>query len=291
MGWRVSPLGPAPSRIVAGRYDSTMLSDELIEDLAAEHGALDAIVAGVSDREWRTATASPGWSVADQIKHLAYYDDAAVLAMTDQARFAALRDEIFTAALDPNGDRRDGLVDERYENMSSAELLESWRASRAGLLLAASNVPAGQRVEWFGPSMSLPSFLTARLMETWAHGQDVADALGATRDRSDRLAHIAQLGVITRGWSYANRQADQPSAEIRIELVLPSGRSLDWGPADAGDSIVGDAEDFCLVVTQRRNVADTSLVVAGPAAEHWMGIAQIFAGPPTDPPAPFGQDR
>jgi uncharacterized protein (TIGR03084 family) len=134
--------------------------------------------------------------------------------------------------------------------------------------------------------MSAKSFLTARLMETWAHGQDVVDAVGAARAPTDRLRHIAQLGVITRRWSYANRGLAVREEEVRVELAGPSGTTWTWGQDDAAASIVGAAEDFCLVVTQRRHVDDTMLVVRGDAARDWMLKAQAFAGPPTDGPRP-----
>ena len=136
--------------------------------------------------------------------------------------------------------------------------------------------------------MSAKSFLTARLMEVWAHGQDIVDAVGTTRQPTDRLRHIAQLGVITRSWSYTVRGEQPPSTDVRVVLVAPSGDEWTWGSDEALDRITGSAEDFCLVVTQRRHVADTELVVNGDAATEWMSKAQAFAGGPTNGPAPRG---
>ena len=144
------------------------------------------------------------------------------------------------------------------------------------------------RIEWYGPSMGSKSFLTARLMEAWAHGQDVADAVGALRTPTDRLRHIAQLGVITRGWTYVNRGLEPPDGDVRVELVGPSGAAWAWGPEDAENSVSGTALDFCLVTSQRRNVSDTELVVEGHAARDWLSKAQLFAGPPSEPPPPRG---
>jgi len=131
--------------------------------------------------------------------------------------------------------------------------------------------------------MGSKSFLTARLMEVWAHGQDVVDTIGAERHATDRLRHIAQLGYITRKWTYLNRGSDAPAGDVRVELLSPSGSAWSWGDADDA-SVAGDALDFCLVVTQRRNISDTSLVVSGDRAADWMAKAQAFAGPPTDGP-------
>jgi uncharacterized protein (TIGR03084 family) len=133
--------------------------------------------------------------------------------------------------------------------------------------------------------MSPASFATARLMEYWAHGQDVIDALGITRGPTHRLKHIAHLGVRTRGFSYAVRGLPVPEGEVRVTLQAPDGSTWQWGAGD--DAIEGTAEDFCLRVTQRRHRADTGLVATGPLADDWLDHAQCFAGPPTDGRAPL----
>jgi len=134
--------------------------------------------------------------------------------------------------------------------------------------------------------MGAKSFLTARLMECWAHGQDVADAVAIERTPTDRVRHIAQLGFITRGWSYVNRGMEVPTGDVRVELTGPSGAVWRFGPGGATDVVTGPALDFCLVVTQRRHVDDTALHVTGEVARDWLEKAQAFAGGPTDGPAP-----
>lgn len=257
---------------------------QVAADLASEHAALDAIVEALDVAQWALPTPSPGWTVADQIGHLAYFDRTAVVAIEDPERFESLRDALFAAALGDPG-AADELTLSAARAMSPAELLEHWRDGRAELLAAAGGLADGSRVVWYGPSMSARSFLTARLMETWAHGQDVVDAVGAHRPATDRLFHVAQMGVITRGWSYLNRGEEPPSTDVRVELTSPSGTTRTWGPDDAEQSIVGPLSDFCLVVTQRRHVDRTDLVVDGTDARAWMVRAQAFAGPPTVGPA------
>ena len=134
--------------------------------------------------------------------------------------------------------------------------------------------------------MSAKSFATARIMEVWAHGQDIFDALKVPRKATDRLRHIAHMGVATFGWSFMNRHMEVPSDDVRVELLGPTGERWTWGPDGAKNRVEGSAEDFCLVVTQRRNVADTGLTVAGTTAAQWMAMAQAFAGPASDPPKP-----
>ncbi len=253
-------------------------------DLVAEQDALDAIVAPLTERQFRLATPSPRWTIAHQLGHLAYFDHAAAVAIVDPGGFAALRDEL----LDLMGEG-DEAADEAtlrpYLEMSGEELLAAWRANRAELAEAAATLTDSSRVEWYGPSMSGKSFLTARLMECWAHGQDVVDALGVERPATDRLAHVAQLGFITRGWSYVNRGLNPPAEEITVRLTAPSGAEWTFGPEHADEVVEGSAEEFCLVVTQRRHLDDTALVV-GPAGRDWLLKAQAYAGPASDgPPA------
>lgn len=258
--------------------------DEIIADLDAEQRALDAALAGMGDAEWNAPTPSPGWRVRDQIGHLVFFDQRA-------ARAAARPDEFVEET------RRDmadlGAFERRATGIgreqSGETLLSTWRSARAGLLGALGALPDGARVPWYGPAMSTRSFVTARLMEVWAHGQDVLDGLGldsAARPPTDRLRHIAFLGVSTRGWSYTVRGQEPPGADVRVELTLPSGAVFEHGDGSRDELVRGPALDFCLVVTQRRNVADTSLELRGPMAREWMSIAQCFAGGPTLPPAP-----
>ncbi len=251
---------------------------EVAADMRAEQEALDAVVAGLTDDRWALATPSPGWSVADQIGHLTYFDGAAATAIVDPAGFADQVAQLVSA------EDRDALTLHRH--LSPPARLAAWRANRRRLAEAAATLADDTRVAWYGPSMGAKSFLTARLMECWAHGQDVVDALGVERPATDRLRHVARLGVITRGWSYANRGLEQPPGEVRVELAGPGGARWCFGPDDAAGVVAGPALDFCLVVTQRRHVDDTALRVTGEIARDWMERAQAFAGPATDGPAP-----
>jgi len=254
--------------------------DALAADLGAEQDALDAVVATVDPEDWTVATASPGWTVRDQIGHLAYFDGTAATAITDPGQFSA----DLAALLTSDGNLDDATL---HRDLDAVGLLERWRANRRALGAAAAQLDDGNRIPWYGPSMSAKSFLTARLMETWAHGHDVVEALGAAdRPATDRLRHIVRLGFITRGWTYANRGEQPPEAPVRLELTGPSGAVWQHGEGDALDVVRGPALDFCLVVTQRRHVDDTGLHITGAGARDWLDKAQAFAGPPTDGPPP-----
>jgi uncharacterized protein (TIGR03084 family) len=247
--------------------------DELCDDLATEQDELDAVVAGLDAGGWATATPAAGWTVHDQIGHLLWFDRTATTAVTDPERFAA---ELATAV-----DDLDGYVDRTVATgraLPPPELVASWREGRAALLSVLRGLDRSARVPWYGPAMGAASFVTARLMETWAHGQDVVDGLGVGRVPTDRLRHVAFLGVRTLANSYRTRGLPVPEVPVRVEVVGPSGARWAWGEEGATDRVSGPALDFCLVVTQRRHLDDTALVASGTVAREWLSIAQAFAG-------------
>jgi uncharacterized protein (TIGR03084 family) len=250
---------------------------ELCADLTAEHEALDELVSGLDEDGWSTPTPSEPWSVRDQISHLTYFDDRAALAATDPDAFRAWRDgegmkELLSADPDPAD-----LVLGR--SVTGAELLAAWRDGRARFVDALSQMDPKARVPWFGPDMSATSKVTARLMETWAHGQDVSDAIGVEREATDRLKHVCHIGVRALPFAYSVHRKDPPAEPLRVEVKSPSGDVWTWGPEDAANIVRGSALDFALVVTQRRHRDDTDLVAIGPVADEWLSIAQAFAGP------------
>ena len=255
---------------------------ELLGDLDDEYGELRAAIADLSDLDprWDLATPAAGWAVRDQISHLAYFDDAGRMAMVDPDAFAGLVEEFLAITGDP---MEVHLAMGRA--MGGHELLGWWDGAHRGMVETFASADPSARVPWFGPPMGTLSFVSARLMETWAHGQDVCDALGVERTPTARLRHIAHIGVRARPFSYAVRGMDVPPGRIDVVVTAPDGSEWRWEIGDAADggpvaTVTGTALDFCLVVTQRRNVADTGLVVQGDLAEEWISIAQAFAGPP-----------
>jgi uncharacterized protein (TIGR03084 family) len=242
----------------------------ICDDLAAEHRDLDDIVAGLNAEQWLVETPSPGWAIRDQISHLWFFDQRALMALTDADAFAA--DVQWLIA---NGGTDASILPGRA--MSPAELLRGWREDRQRLIDVAATVDPATRVPWYGPAMGARSFITARLMENWAHGQDVADALSVTRRPTARLRHVAHIGVRARPFSYLVHGLQVPDDKVAVRLTAPDGELWQWDES-AEDEVTGSALDFCLVVTQRRNIADTRLAVVGAAAAEWMAIAQAFAG-------------
>ena len=247
----------------------------IAEDLRQETSSLQEVLARTTPTDWSTLTPSAGWSIQDQVNHLAYFDEALVLAITDPAGFRQTSAEL-TA---PGDDFPDRLV--RGQRHLSPEQSAGWfDTARAELLALIAGTTPGLRIPWYGPDMGITSALTARLMETWAHGQDVADAVGIDRIPTDRLRHIAHLGVVTRAFSFRLRGLTAPPDEPFVELTAPSRETWRWGPPTADQRVTGPALDFCLVVTQRRHLSDTALTVVGDQAARWMSFAQAFAGVP-----------
>ncbi len=247
----------------------------LLAELAAETEVVDNMVVDLAEDDWDRATPAVGWAIRDQISHLAYFDKAALLAATDGERF---RDE--AKALFALGDTFPDAVAHRYHEMAVPELLNWFRQARRSLIETFMPLDPRVRLPWYGPDMSAASSVTARLMETWAHGQDIADTIGIQYEATPRLRSIAHLGVSTFAFAYRLRGLDVPEAPVRVELESPDGELWSWGPEDAADRVRGTARDFCLVVTQRRHLADTRLGVIGATAAQWMSIAQAFAGRP-----------
>jgi uncharacterized protein (TIGR03084 family) len=246
----------------------------LLDDLRAESAVFDGMLAPLTEAGYLLATPATGWCIADQVSHLAFFDEAALLATTDPERFRASAAEQIASGAGPDQ------IAAVYRATPGPQL-RSWLSTvRGNLLRSFAEMEPARRLPWYGPDMSAASAVTARLMETWAHGQDVADALGISREPTGRLRHIAHLAVAAIGFSFAIRGLTPPDQPIRVELAAPDGSQWAWGPEGVPDVVRSPALDFCLVVTQRRHPADTALATAGPLARQWIAIAQAFAGPP-----------
>lgn len=258
--------------------------DAVCRQLEKEYVGLDELLGSLAESDWNRVTFFHDWTIRDEISHLAYYDNKARLAATDAGAFRAHcedlmahfegADAIFTQSL------------EAGRNLSPGKLMDWWHAERSALLAALRPLDPAEKLPWYGPPMTAESFATARLMETWAHGQDIYDTLGIARRVTPGLQYIAFLGVKTFGWSFVNRNLEKPGKRVYVELTGPAGKNWAWGDPGWPNRVRGSALDFCLVVTRRRHVDDTDLDVQGEIAEKWMQIAQAFAGPPAEGPAP-----
>jgi len=244
-------------------------------DVQAEYDDLARLLGALSEDEWDAPTAAPGWSVRDQVTHLAVFDDVARMAIEEPEAFIQLRDRERADV-----QRYVHEVNERGRGLRGADMLNWSARERARLVHALRTVDPSSRIPWFGPDMSPASKATARLMETWAHGQDIVDALHLDRPPTARLYHVAYIGVRAVPNSFRANGREIPDVGVYVALDAPQGDRWVWGDSEAVNRVEGSALDFCLVVTQRRHVDDTDLVVVGDMAREWMHIAQAFAGPP-----------
>ena len=250
------------------------------DDLREEGAALYALVSTLDADDWQRPTPFKNWTVNDVIAHLHTTDRVATLALTDADAFRAMAQRR-ERAISGGGSRSS-----RFALPSGAELGEAWHAYLGELCDLLAGVDARARIPWFGPDMSARMFATARQMETWAHGQDVYDLLRQPRVNTDRLKNIAVIGVRTFGWTFVNRGEPVPADVPYVRLTAPSGDVWEWHEPNARNRVEGSAVEFCHVVTQGRNVADTALTVVGDTAKRWMAVAQCFAGGPEEPPPP-----
>jgi uncharacterized protein (TIGR03084 family) len=253
-------------------------------DLSAEYRQLADLCRDLTPDQWQWRSAFYGWTPWDEIAHLCFFDATGLLAATDADAFA--RDTAALSARLAAGEEISAIAREKYGDLDGRGLLALWQPLSAQLVDALAALDPKARLPWYGPSMSARSFATARLMETWAHGQDVWDVLARRRPATARLRHIAHIGVTTFGWSFVNRRLPVPGVVPYVELDAPDGSLWTWGDPASTEFVRGSAEDFCLLVTQRRNLADTALRHSSGSARAWLAIAQCFAGVPADAPAP-----
>lgn len=257
-------------------------------DFRDESEALFELLAQLSDDDFERATQFKGWTLNDVLGHLHMWNWAADLALQDGDAFMEFAGQVMA---DVKAGSLRGFEAKWREGLSGQKLRDTWHEFLGPMSDRFAAADPKMRVKWAGPDMSVLSSITARLMETWAHGQGVYDQLGVARVNADRIKNIAVLGVNTFGWTHKNRQWDVPNPAPYVKLVAPSGAIWEWNDSSSEDRVEGNAEEFCQVVTQTRNIGDTSLNVTGDVATRWMSVAQCFAGPPEDPPAVGARHR
>jgi uncharacterized protein (TIGR03084 family) len=258
-------------------------------DFRDECDALCAVLQDLPDDDWMMPTQFKDWTINDVIGHLHIFDHAARITLAGPSELQAFFAQI--AAARALGDTLTSYTRRWLGNSQGRDLLGRWQKHYLELAEIYSDQDPTRRVAWGGPDMSVRSCINARQMETWAHGQAIFDLLGQTRSEGERIRNIAVMGVNTFGWTFANRGLQVPAFKPYVRLTSPVGEAWEWNSARESERIEGTAVDFCQVVTQTRNVADTGLEITGETARHWMSIAQCFAGPPEDPPAPHTRYR
>ncbi|MBE1282096.1 MAG: TIGR03084 family protein [Rhodobacteraceae bacterium] len=253
------------------------------EDFRQESRALAAILEPLSDADLRQPTLFKGWTIEDVLGHLHLFNVAAETSLQGEEAFGN-----FITPIVKNMQSGMSILDCQFpwlDGLSGRALFDAWKTGAESCADAFADADPKARVKWVGPDMSALSSITARQMETWAHGQEVFDALGAEREDHDRIRNVAHLGVATFGWTFVNRKEPVPDPAPYVRLTGPSGAVWEWNTPQDENAVMGSAVEFAQVVTQTRSVEDTALQAIGDTATRWLEIAQCFAGPPENPPA------
>jgi uncharacterized protein (TIGR03084 family) len=253
----------------------------IINDLRAQGEELYTFLETIDNDDWSRKTTFKNWTINDVVQHLYFGDYLGVTSHKNSDAFLTFMKEVQASGLPLVQYTRQWLNDE-----SGPKMLNHWHNHFIEMCDRFAASDPDMRLTWAGPDMGLKMFATARLMETWAHSWEIYDLLTASPEQSDRIRHIATIGVKTYGWTFANRKLEPPGPPPYIKLTAPSGDTWEWNTPQDDNQVVGEAVEFCQVVTQVRNIADTNLKVRGEPAKQWMSIAQCFAGPPEDPPKP-----
>ena len=262
-----------------------MLQESL--DLLAEAEELHGFLETLEDADWERPTGFMQWTPWDVVAHLHFFDLVSLTSLEGEEAFAARRDQLIKDLMEGLGNAE--IARRELGDLSPSDLLARWQATCRDMATQLGESDPKRRLPWFGPDMGVRMFTTARYMETWAHGQEIYDLKKARRSHTDRIKNIATIGMKTFGWTFINRKLEVPGPPPYVRLTAPSGAIWEWNEPSETEYVRGDAVDFCQVVTQVRNVADTSLEVVGDVANRWISIAQCFAGPPVDPPQPGGR--
>lgn len=257
---------------------------QICTDFRAEVDYLYSVFQALPRETWGQETGFMKWTPWDVVAHLHLFDLVGLKSAAGGDAFEQERDRL--AVSFQQGGTHQTIARDNLAGLSASELLDAWYATAVELTERCSHLDPSSRLPWFGPDMGARMFLTARFMETWSHAQAIFDLAELARTHTDRVKHVATIGVKTFGWTFVNRGLEPPGPAPRIELAAPSGDVWKWNENNPADHVRGDAVAFCYVVTQVRNVADTQLEVFGPIAREWMAMAQCFAGAPIDPPAP-----
>ena len=258
---------------------------EIISAIRNEMLTLKELVDSLTDDDWLSPTGFKDWSAELIISHLYYFDLMAIYSINKPEKFNEEGQFIFsTFSKEQESLSRAMIILKRLKTSGKKELTDGWLRSNDLMCETFERIDPKTRCKWFGPDMGARMFMTARYMEIWSHAQAIYDLTGKNRIYNDDIKNIVNIGIKTFEWTYINRKLEVPKQKPYIVLNSPSNKQWEWNEPSDENSIYGLASDFCHVVTQNRNVLDTKLEVTGSIANHWMSIAQCFAGDPETPP-------
>lgn len=252
-------------------------------DFKDECDSIAAILNGATEKTLNTPTLFKGWTINDIIGHLHLWNIAADQTLNAPDKFQDFIKMAMGGLM--AGKSHTQLQDDYFGGLSAVDRLEAWKDYYPAMSERFTKADPQARVKWAGPDMSVKSCIIARQMEHWAHAQAIFDVLGLERENSDRLKNVAHIGVTTYSWSFKVKGQEPIKPKPYVRLTAPSGEVWDWNEPQDDNKVEGSATEFSQVVTQCRNIDDTTLKTVGEAATTWMKIAQCFAGGPETPPA------
>ena len=249
--------------------------DQICDDIAAETRALSTVVEDLTEDQWRAPTVAEGWDSHETILHLGATDWICYLTLVNPKLFVDIRTQLSKGETSVHK-----AVGPHVRGLQGRELWEWFLTGRSEMLRALGDTDPKARITWLGPDIGARALATSRLLETWTHSHDLADSFGIQYPRTNRLRHIAHIGVVTREFSYVNQGLTPPKEPVRVELVSPNGDQWSWGPDDATNKVSANAYEFCKVITRRIPVAESAVETHGVLAQKWMEIAQPWIEPP-----------
>jgi len=247
---------------------------EYAQALAGYSTTIDDLINDIDPQDWEAPSPAPGWTVRDQLAHLSFIYHIANLAVRDAQAFASALSAAPSMQAAIDNDIRRG------RDLALPDLVDNWRGTRDRCVEAFAAANPGELVPWLVNPLPPAVLAAAGIMETFAHGLDIADALGERMPDSPALAHVVAFAVKVRDFGYEAHGLTPPSADFRFEISAMGGNVLTFGDENAEDYVIGSAYDFCQVVTRRRHHQDTDVVATGPHAPTWLTIAQSYRGNP-----------
>nr|WP_225955215.1 maleylpyruvate isomerase family mycothiol-dependent enzyme [Kibdelosporangium phytohabitans] len=239
--------------------------------MTAEQRALAVLLYSVDDKDWRRPSAAAGWTLRDQVAHLADTEEVAADTLTGGPR-------AFADAVSPYRSAEDFTAAgcRRGDGLSAEDLIEWWDVAAAKTRALLAEHPDEDRVGW-GFGMPARTFVMARLMEHWAHSLDITDALGLPVAETPRARHVAWLGLRTLRYAFGRAKVRPPAGHtLRLELTGMDG-VYETGPEDATDVLRGPLIEWCRVATRRsKHGSPDSLRPDGPLAELAVKHARAY---------------
>jgi uncharacterized protein (TIGR03084 family) len=249
----------------------------IVDDLRAEARALDALLTTLDPGGWLTPTPAAGWDIRDSVAHLAVGDELALECVVEDRVPVVMQQGIeAVVAGEAAAHAFERTLVDRGRALEPSAVHHWWRKGNADLCTAVARVDPSHRLPWGPNQLSPASFVSARVMETWAHGLDCFDAVGAEPPYTDRLRHVADLSLRALPYAFMIHGADGPGP-VRLDLTSPSGDAWCIGPEDATTVIAGAAADWCRVAVRRdRGDERTRLRGEGPDLEAVLSHVQAY---------------